>query len=80
MSREADKGAQLDLQVNLLVEKEATMLLRMLHEISHKLGMTGRTTPDGLLKTCRTCQKKQGLTNLPKSWMALCLPNSSLVY
>ena len=28
MSREADKRAQLDLQVNLLAEKEATMILR----------------------------------------------------
>jgi len=44
MSREADKRAQLDLQVNLLAEKEATMILRMLQEISQKLGVTGRTT------------------------------------
>jgi uncharacterized membrane protein len=36
MSREADKRAQLDLQVNLLAEKEATMILRMLQEISQR--------------------------------------------
>jgi uncharacterized membrane protein len=46
MSREADKRAQLDLQVNLLAEKEATMILRMLQEISQRLGVTGRTTKD----------------------------------
>jgi uncharacterized membrane protein len=46
MSREADKRAELDLQVNLLAEKEATMILRMLQEISQRLGVTGRTTKD----------------------------------
>jgi uncharacterized membrane protein len=37
MSQEADKRAQLDLQVNLLAEKEITMILQMLAEISDKL-------------------------------------------
>jgi uncharacterized membrane protein len=39
MSQEADKRAQLDLQVNLLAEKETTMILQMLAEISDKLGV-----------------------------------------
>jgi uncharacterized membrane protein len=46
MSREADKRAQLDLQVNLLAEKEATMVLRMLQEISGHLGLAGQTSAD----------------------------------
>jgi uncharacterized membrane protein len=38
-SREADKRAQLGLQVNLLAEKEVTMILKMLQEMSTKLGI-----------------------------------------
>ena len=37
MSQEADKRAQLDLQVNLLAERETTMILQMLDRISEKL-------------------------------------------
>jgi uncharacterized membrane protein len=39
MSQEADKRAQLDLQVNLLAERETTMILEMLRGISEKLGV-----------------------------------------
>ena len=39
MSKEADRRAELDLQVNLLAEKEATMVLQMLKQISEKLGV-----------------------------------------
>jgi uncharacterized membrane protein len=39
MSQEADKRAQLDLQVNLLAEKETTMILQMLQSICEKLGI-----------------------------------------
>ena len=46
MSREADKRAELDLQVNLLAEKEATMTLRMLQEISGHLGLSGEASKD----------------------------------
>jgi uncharacterized membrane protein len=46
MSQEADKRAQLDLQINLLAERESTMTLRMLQEISEHLGMTGSATKD----------------------------------
>ena len=46
MSQEADKRAQLDLQINLLAEKEATMTLRMLQEISEHLGITGSAKKD----------------------------------
>lgn len=37
MSQEADKRAQLDLQVNLLAEREATKILQMLQAIAKKL-------------------------------------------
>ena len=37
--QEADKRAQLDLQVNLLAERETTMILQMLERISEKLGI-----------------------------------------
>jgi len=46
LSQEADKRAQLDLQVNLLAEKETTMILRMLQDISERLGVTGSSTKE----------------------------------
>jgi uncharacterized membrane protein len=46
LSLEADKRAQLDLQVNLLAEKETTMILRMLQDISERLGVTGSSTKE----------------------------------
>ena len=46
MSQEADKRAQLDLQINLLAERESTMTLRMLKDISQHLGVTGSATKD----------------------------------
>jgi uncharacterized membrane protein len=39
MSQEADKRAHLDLQVNLLAEREATLILRLLQGICEKLGV-----------------------------------------
>jgi len=44
MSQEADKRAQLDLQINLLAEKETTMILRMLKDMSEKLGIREAST------------------------------------
>jgi len=41
MSHEADKRAELDLQVNVLAEREATMTLKILHAISKHLGLKG---------------------------------------
>ena len=40
MSKEADRRAELDLEVNILAEKEATLILQMLRQISEKLGVT----------------------------------------
>ena len=55
MSQEADKRAELDLQINLLAEKEATMVLRILHDISAQLGVETRAIKDlkELLKETR---------------------------
>jgi uncharacterized membrane protein len=39
MSRHADRRAHLDLQVNLLAEREMTMVLQMLQRISTRLGV-----------------------------------------
>jgi uncharacterized membrane protein len=52
MSREADKRAELDLQINVLAEREATMILRILSDISSHLNLTGvaRTELAELLK------------------------------
>jgi uncharacterized membrane protein len=46
MSRQADKRAELDLQINILAEKEATMILRMLQEISKRLDLKGPAGDD----------------------------------
>jgi uncharacterized membrane protein len=55
MSQEADKRAELDLQINLLAEKEATMVLRILQDISAQLGVETRASKDlkELLKETR---------------------------
>jgi uncharacterized membrane protein len=39
MTKEADKRAHLDLQINLLDEQETTMILRMVQKISKHLGL-----------------------------------------
>jgi len=43
LTREADKRAHLDLQVNLLSEQEMTLVLRMLHELCDRFELTGTT-------------------------------------
>jgi uncharacterized membrane protein len=55
MSQEADKRAELDLQINLLAEKEATMVLRILQDIAAQLGVETRAIKDlkELLKETR---------------------------
>jgi len=55
MSHEADRRAELDLQVNLLAEQEDTMILRILHDISRHLGLKSTASKDlaELLKETR---------------------------
>jgi uncharacterized membrane protein len=43
MSEEADRRALLDLEINILAERETTMILRMLNEISGHLKVDGST-------------------------------------
>jgi uncharacterized membrane protein len=55
MSHEADKRDALDLEVNLLAERESTMVLRILGDISSNLGVKTRASKDlaELLKETR---------------------------
>jgi uncharacterized membrane protein len=55
MSHEADRRAELDLQVNLLAEQEDTMILRILHDISRHLGLKSPASKElaDLLKETR---------------------------
>jgi uncharacterized membrane protein len=46
MTREADKRAHLDLQVNLLSEQEMTLVLRMLKELCERFDLTDTTHSD----------------------------------
>jgi uncharacterized membrane protein len=39
MSKRADQRAHLDLQINLLAEREMTLVLQILHRISTRLGV-----------------------------------------
>jgi uncharacterized membrane protein len=47
MSRQAERRAHLDLQINLLAEQETTHMLNMLHKISKRLGITCALDDDG---------------------------------
>jgi len=63
MSQEADKRALLDLQINILAERETTMILRMLNEISGHLKIEGNTRSEleELLKETRIDELAQKL-------------------
>src|SRR6187399_2176015 len=45
MTRQADKRAHLDLQINLLAEAETTKILRMLEQIADKVGVSKDEQP-----------------------------------
>ena len=55
MSREAERRAAVDLEINVLAEREATMILRILQDISAHLGVRGEASKDiaELLKDTR---------------------------
>src|SRR5262249_28952472 len=46
MSKEADRRAELDLEVNILAEEETTLILQMLKQISEKLGLNPPSEED----------------------------------
>ncbi|MDQ6707385.1 MAG: DUF1003 domain-containing protein [Acidobacteriota bacterium] len=48
MSRRADIRANLDLQINLLTEKEITLVLQMLHVMGKQLGIEEHSQPQEL--------------------------------
>jgi uncharacterized membrane protein len=52
MTRQADRRAHLDLQVNLLAEQESTATLRIVRRVAEHLGVDlADCTPDGSLTT-----------------------------
>jgi uncharacterized membrane protein len=55
MSVEADRRARLDLEINILAERETTMILRMLNQISKHLEISGgaQSELEDLLKETR---------------------------
>jgi uncharacterized membrane protein len=63
MSLEADRRARLDLEINILAERETTMILRMLNEISGHLKTDGgtRSELEELLKETRIEELAQKL-------------------
>jgi uncharacterized membrane protein len=46
MTHDADKRAELDLQINVLAERETTMILKILHDISAHLGLKGTASKE----------------------------------
>ena len=44
MTRQAERRAHLDLQINLLAEQESTATLRIVHDIAEHLGIGGRAS------------------------------------
>ena len=63
MSLEADRRARLDLEINILAERETTMILRMLNDISRHLKIDGGTQSEleELLKETRVDELAQKL-------------------
>jgi uncharacterized membrane protein len=63
MSHEADRRAAIDLEVNVLAEKEGTMTLRILHDISAHLGLKGQASRElaELLKETKLDELSQKL-------------------
>jgi uncharacterized membrane protein len=60
MSRQSDKRANLDLQIDLLAEREMTAVLQMLRDIALHLGVRGTVTAEQV----RDLAKKTDLENL----------------
>jgi uncharacterized membrane protein len=53
LSRQADKRAHLDLQIDLLAEQEMTVVLRLLQDIAHHLGVQVSVTPEQIRELAR---------------------------
>ena len=48
LGRQADKRAHLDLQIDLLAEREMTAVLQLLQDIAHHLKVESKVTPEQL--------------------------------
>jgi uncharacterized membrane protein len=46
MAAEADRRAELDLQITLLTEQEVTKLVEIVSEIAHRLGVPETSSPE----------------------------------
>jgi len=64
MSKEADRRAELDLQVNLLAEREATVVLQMLKQISEKLDIPVKKDLKDLIKEIDVDELSKKLENV----------------
>src|SRR5205085_4407812 len=64
MSRRADSRAHLDLQINLLTEKEITMALQMLREIGTRLGIEEKFHKDEIEQLSADTQVEAVATEL----------------
>lgn len=69
-SRQADKRAHLDLQINLLAEQEATVMLQLLQKICLRLGITEELSSEEVHQLVRKTDVHTLVTELDKK-----LPN-----
>ena len=73
LSRQADKRSHLDLQVDLLAEREMTTVLQLLQDIASHLEVQTSVTPDQL----RDLMKKTDLRRLTNRMEELAEPSTS---
>ena len=73
LSRQADKRSHLDLQIDLLAEREMTAVLRLLQDIASHLRVETSVTPQQL----RDLMKKTDLTRLTNRMEELAKPGAS---
>ena len=67
LTREADRRAHLDLQVNLLAEQEMTVVLQMLKEICEHLGLRDTIQSRKFLELAKRTDVSQLAQNLERS-------------
>ncbi|MFN7945086.1 MAG: DUF1003 domain-containing protein [Blastocatellia bacterium] len=66
MTRQADRRAQLDLQISLLAEQELTMILRMQQRLCHHFGLEAETSGDEIEQLARTTDLEQLASEIEK--------------
>jgi uncharacterized membrane protein len=73
LARQADKRSHLDLQIDLLAEREMTAVLQLLQDIARHLDVQTTVTPDQL----RDLMKKTDLRRLTNRMEELAEPATS---